>query len=211
MQQNRTLQPCYRKTVPRVCVRCGTPFLTCPNTITSGFGLYCSRACRVDRIRAETVRNYTTENETGCWIWNHNKNRNGYGTVVYNSKRWLAHRLSYHLLVSKVTNTMVVCHHCDTPPCINPAHLFVGTNLDNIRDAVNKGRMHRGEKTHGAKLNAESVAEILRRHAAGETRASLEKEFNMSQTGIWSIIHRRTWRHVSFTSSATEPSSTPRY
>lgn len=105
----------------------------------------------------------------------------------------------------------MVCHRCDNPPCINPAHLFLGTALDNVRDAISKGRMHptggqaggdythmaRGEASGLSKLTEAKVREIRRLRAEeGLTQVELAARFGMSRTPIADILAGRTWRHV---------------
>lgn len=76
----------------------------------------------------------------GCWEWTGYRNTLGYGRVRIEGKKELAHRVSYALFVGPITDSLLVCHHCDNPSCINPSHLFLGTNSDNFRDMSAKGR-----------------------------------------------------------------------
>jgi hypothetical protein len=87
-----------------------------------------------------------TEQSNGCWHWNGALGSNGYG-VYYKGKykNGYAHRLVYEQMFGKIPNKLFVCHSCDNKVCIRPSHLFLGTNLDNIRDMQNKGR-NRGPK-----------------------------------------------------------------
>lgn len=90
------------------------------------------------------------EPNTGCVLWMVGADKNGYGKIAFNSKDWRAHRLSYHLLKGPVLSGDLVCHKCDTPACINPDHLFIGTPLSNMQDKVKKGRLknQNAAKTH---------------------------------------------------------------
>lgn len=95
---------------------------------------------------------------------------------------------------------MVVCHSCDNPPCVNPAHLFLGTLSDNTQDALSKGRWsrtptHWGETSPKAKLSSAEVAEIRLRYAAGEAyQRELGEEYGVSQTQIGRIVRGVRWK-----------------
>lgn len=87
-------------------------------------------------------KSYMPEPNTGCWLWTLSSNGDGYGIIFKKrkEKKVYAHRFSYQMYKGKIPDGMIVCHKCDTPSCVNPDHLFVGTDGDNVRDCVSKGR-----------------------------------------------------------------------
>ncbi len=84
----------------------------------------------------------------GCWEWTGLVNESGYGRIYVYGRVDRAHRLSYRIHLGPIPKGMFVCHHCDNPPCCNPSHLFLGTHMDNMRDATAKRRWPQQHKTH---------------------------------------------------------------
>lgn len=137
--------------------------------------------------------------ESGCVEWTSNKTHNGYGLFKLDGKSVRAHRFAYERAFGPIHDGLHVCHSCDNPKCVNPAHLFLGTAKDNIHDAVKKGRMkgfasnQQGENNRNAKLTSCSVAEIRKLFCSGVSRLDLSKMFDVHYNTVKAIIRGETW------------------
>lgn len=138
-----------------------------------------------------------------CWIWTGQLTDNGYGTVFVprqngnRSRQQRAHRVSFTLFNGEIPPGMMVCHRCDNPPCVNPAHLFLGTAQDNANDCVSKGRTNarKGENSVRSKLTEAQVIQIRHRfHNDGWNKSQLSREYGVSHRCIYKIIHNETWQ-----------------
>ncbi len=149
---------------------------------------------RVKSVLLRLLEKAEVNPETGCWDWTACKVWGGYGRINVAGKAKLAHRISYELHRGPVRDDLQVCHTCDNRGCINPEHLFVGTNMDNVADKMEKGRQSRGS-THGpAKLTESDVIAI--RAAEGFLHRELADRFGVDKTTISHIRARRFWAHV---------------
>lgn len=141
---------------------------------------------------------------TRCWLWTSKLNRFGYAPFHLTPKNTTAHRFSYILAHGEIPegegyHGTCVLHQCDVRHCVNPEHLFLGTNQDNVDDKVAKGRgcSLPGELHPMAKLKKTEVLEIRRLYAAGSfTRRELEEMYGLARGSAKAIIARRTWRHI---------------
>lgn len=143
-----------------------------------------------------------------CWEWTAYRSASGYGQLAVDGKAKKAHRVAYEIANGPIEPGMFVCHHCDNPPCCNPAHLFSGTPADNCHDMLKKGRHVRperdesavnyccGEDSNFSKLTEAAVRDIRSRKKAGERTNDLANEYGVDRTLIWQITTRRAWKHV---------------
>lgn len=135
--------------------------------------------------------------ETPCWIWQGGLDQFGYGQTYTGGRnkarvKISTHRLAWITAYGPIPDGQWVLHRCDVPTCINPAHLFLGSNLENIADMVSKRRHAHGERNGGAKLTPDQVREI--RAAQGVYQRDLAKRYGVSQTTIHSIRAGHTWK-----------------
>jgi hypothetical protein len=147
----------------------------------------------VERFDYYTLR----ATSTGCWIWRGPKNRLGYGRIgVGKAVRELAHRFSWSLHRGAIPGDLCVLHKCDTPACVNPDHLFLGTRPENTNDMVAKGRVARGEAIPQHKLTSTDVLDIRSQFASGLTQLELAEKYKVHQSNIHYIVCRKSWRWV---------------
>lgn len=106
-----------------------------------------------------------------------------------------AHRLSWSLRHGDPGKSCVL-HKCDVRSCVNPDHLFLGTQRDNMHDMIRKGRSARGEKQGAAKLTAYKVREMRKLWSGGATPPQLAQQFGVSREAVNGVVFRRNWRHV---------------
>ena len=149
-----------------------------------------------------------------CWIWTASKGPKGYGQWFANKNFLPAHRASWLIAGNSIPVGMLVLHRCDVPWCVNPEHLFIGTDRDNARDREAKGRgrqpsgdqsgkrLHpesvaRGENNFKAKITAEIVREIRAKYdSGGYTHQALANQCGLHKSQVGRIVRRQFWRHV---------------
>lgn len=134
----------------------------------------------------------------GCWLWCGPQHHNGYGYVCDcgNKQPLFTHRVSYQLFVGPIPAGKSVLHRCDVRHCVNPAHLFLGTQADNIEDAKNKGRMARHMPRARTILTSQDVQEMRCMRDTGATYGEIAARFDAAWLTVWRIVHRKTWKHV---------------
>ena len=127
-----------------------------------------------------------------CWDWQAAKDKDGYGVFKLNGTKWRAHRVAA-LLDGRNPTGKVVRHTCDNPGCVNPNHLIVDTQRENMADMVRRDRQPKGVKNGSSKLTPEQVRAI---RASDRPSTELAPEHGVSSGTIRTVRTRRTWRHV---------------
>jgi hypothetical protein len=163
-------------------------------------------AITVAEVRRRFFAGFCPEALSGCWLWDGPAlSGRPYGVISIGSRdrgmRLLAHRVAFLLSHGPIPARMFVCHKCDVPACVNPDHLFLGTQRDNMRDCQRKGRLkfhafETGESHPLARLSADVVRAMRARHAHGATYKALAIEVGVSDTTARRAIRKETWKHV---------------
>ena len=131
--------------------------------------------------------------EGECWVWTAYRSEDGYGRIRHNGSPKLAHRVSYELHIGAIPNGMKVLHSCDKPWCINPNHLFLGTDADNSKDRDRKHRQARGESQACSIFTEQSVIAIRQMRAIGFKIREIANCYNASEGTVANICSRHTW------------------
>ncbi len=203
----------YTARIECVCAHCGKQFSRQPSQLKAQ--TFCGKLCsnahngQLTRLPAEDLFWRMVRKTESCWLWLGGKGESGHGRFqfsLYDAAGNLlertsaqAHRFSWELANGPVDEALEVCHNCpggDNPACINPAHLFVGTHLDNMRDASEKNQLPKGGGHYNSKLSDDLVRQIRSEVAAGRPQKEVAAELGMARGVISSIVNRKAWRHV---------------
>lgn len=181
----------------KCCVRCGGPLRIGRK--------YCSKECyhkstsRVILTVEQRFWKYVQKSD-GCWAWTGTADGSGRGRLNINVsyKRCvpdLAARISWKISKGPIPDKLFVLHRCDNPNCVNPDHLFLGTQLDNIKDMVAKGRVATGERRNSAKLTDEEVCRIRSLYPS-LSEPALARMFGVDNSTLHAIVSGKTWKHL---------------
>ena len=155
----------------------------------------------IDRFWAKVEK----KDKDSCWEWTAYRDKDGYGQLGFIGKSpWKAHRISWFLHSGEIPAGMLICHHCDNPGCVNPNHLFLGTQTDNLQDASKKGRVKNnykilvGEDNGSAKLTKEQVLSIRNEYENmnKKNKKKLARKYKVDPKTISNIVNRKNWRHI---------------
>jgi hypothetical protein len=132
----------------------------------------------------------------GCWIYCGHIRPNGYGQFYIGKVAYSAHRIQWERYFGSIPVSYCVCHKCDVRSCVNPEHLFLGTQQENVNDRERKGRGISGKRCHTAKLTEVQVREIRTLRAAGKTLKSLARQYNVCLSTIARAGNLKSWRSL---------------
>ena len=170
---------------------CGVSVRVRKEDLAHGKQLYCTKQCKARHPRTleDWLRNTVRSGE--CMLWQ-GALTNGYGRIQRNGEVIYAHREVHYLSTGEKPE--VVMHKCDTPQCINPAHLESGTSSANTLDMVRKGRHSKGITHYKAKLTEAQVREIRAAHSAGVPKLRLSKAYGLARSTVSSIVNNQSWK-----------------
>lgn len=180
-----------------------------PHAALGYCAMHYSRARRGQGLQEPSVYDLTAEERfwrsvnrrsaDECWHWRSSCTSEGYGNFWTGERVDRAHRFSYELANGPIPEGFIVCHSCDEPSCVNPNHLWLGTDADNAADKMLKGRDNppHGEANSHAKLTEREVLHIRQLYASGKhTQEALASQFGVTRVSISSLVRRLTWSHI---------------
>lgn len=126
-----------------------------------------------------------------CIEWQRSIHSAGYGQIWHIARNLSTHRVAYELFIGPIPDGLLVLHKCDNRLCVRPEHLFLGTNLDNAKDRMKKGRQATGQGNGKARMTKTAIREVRQRCACGETQAVVAAEFGIGIRHVQDLVAKR--------------------
>lgn len=192
----------YPVTIERICGFCGETFQVSHKKFRQGKGLYCSVHCRAKMAARQPVEErfwshvHKLDGLNACWLWTGAPTATGYGTLSVYGVITPAHRLSYSLHYGPIPDGFLIRHICPEQPnplCVNPLHLAPGTYQDNATDAVEVRRQNEAIRFKMTPAIVRRIREFATKDLSSREIALL---IGVSHRTVWSIVTRRTWKHI---------------
>lgn len=190
---------CLKSTrITLACAICGTKVVRYPSRVCKSGRVFCQE-CR-DQISEPAVSRFwkNVTKTDSCWVWTGSiRVRCGYGRIRSHGKAYATHRFSWELHFGPISGGLQVNHKCDNRLCVRPDHLYLGTQADNMRDKIVRGRDAKGERCKSSKLTEGDVIAIHALVRSGTmTRRAIAARFGVRPRTIWAIVSGRSWRHI---------------
>jgi hypothetical protein len=171
---------------------CGKEFYRATNELNRNRAPIPSCGCyhSPNSLPKDRFMKFVDKTET-CWLWKGFIFSTGYGEFHLNKKTTTSHRASWLLHKGEIPNGLIICHTCDNPKCVNPAHLFLGTHKDNSQDMSKKGRSCKFLKNASGKIDENQSNLIYDLYKNGETQRKIAKDFGIHQSTVWKHIRKK--------------------
>jgi len=157
---------------------------------------------RTDSLEEAVLVRTDKKSPDECWEWQGQRRKpkgnakSGYGRLEFKGKQYTAHKLAWELHnKTTVPDGYVVCHSCDNPCCVNPNHLFLGSNQDNMTDRNKKQRQAKGKDIHTNKLSQEDV-KYIKSLPKGFNQSEVARQFGVYSSCISAIVNGKNWKHI---------------
>jgi len=154
----------------------------------------------IPEITDEIVRRfedkYIPEPNSGCWLWTASTDPKGYGKIAIDRHPYIATRVSLAIAGRRPKAGENACHRCDNPTCVNPDHLFLGSQKENIHDMIAKGRHAVGERMPRSTLTSGQVLAIKFLHSLGRSGKKMAAQYGVATMTVSRIINGHAWKHI---------------
>ena len=150
---------------------------------------------RSNNIIERIERNIAYEPNTGCWLWLAGTNKFGHGRISFTGRPHMVHRIMYESKFGKIPKGLHSLHHCDTPQCVNPDHLYLGTQRDNNNDRDKRGRCTKGQEHYKSKFDSLQIR-VIKSLKGLLTGRSIAMYFKVKENTISGIINNKQWKHI---------------